>query len=266
MKIATSWGRSMIAAPLPSPRRLSVLRNGSALWASLMLILLGGCASVPQLKPIGKGEPVAMFVVNGLQNEGLVSIRNQALGNDTLVGAGTGAVIGGLYGLTCGPWVVFCIPLGMGIGAIYGTVAGAAVGVTGALPEDKAALVRERLSRAQQSHDLLDELRRSVTDRARKHWNLTADPSATVVTVELQDLSLTSTRDEQVGLIVRVLVTVRPSGSLPHTAPKQKTYEYVGAFSSLAVWLDEGSDLLDTSLSSATQQIATQIVSELALN
>jgi hypothetical protein len=230
------------------------------------LTLLGGCATAPQLTPIAKGEPVAMVVVRVPQKEGVVSIRNQALGNDLVVGAGSGAVIGGLYGLTCGPLVPFCVPFGMGIGAIYGTVAGAAVGVTGALPEDKAALVRDRLTRAQQSHDLLDELRRGVTDRARKHWDLSSDPSATVVTVELQAVSLTSTRDEQVGLIVRVLVTVRPGGSPPHTAPKQKTYEYVGAFSSLAVWLDEGSDLLDTSLSSATQQIATQIVSELALN
>jgi hypothetical protein len=87
-----------------------------------------------------------------------------------------------------------------------------------------------------------------------------------VATAELQDVSLTSNRDEQVGLIVRVLVTVRPAGSPPQTAPKQRTYKYAGAFSSLAVWLNEGSDLLDTSLTSATQQIATQVVSGLALN
>jgi hypothetical protein len=118
-------------ASLPNPRRRPVLWEKRALGAAVALILLGGCASPPQLTPIGKGKPVVMFVVSGPQNEGLVNIRHQTLGNDTLVGTGSGAVIGGLYGLTCGPWVLFCVPFGMGIGALYGTVAGAAVGATG---------------------------------------------------------------------------------------------------------------------------------------
>lgn len=264
MKIAKLWGPSVIATSLPSPRRRTLLWSGRAPWAAIALSLLGGCAAAPQRTPIGKGAPVAMVVVKSPQTKGLVDIRNQSLGNDTAVGTGSGAMVGGLWGLTCGPFVVFCIPLGMGMGAIYGTVAGAAVGVTGALPGVKAAQLRDRLDRAQQSHDLLDELRRNVTDSARKHWNLGSDPSATVVTIELQDMSVTSTRDERVSLTVRVLVSVQPSGSPPQTAPTQKLYEYVGAFSNLAVWLDEGSDFLDATLSSATRQIATQIVAELA--
>ena len=266
MKISKAWRMSLIAASLPSPCRRTVLRNGRALWPAVALTLLGGCATAPQLAPIGKGEPVAMFVVRGPQNEGLVKIHNLSQVDNARVGAGAGAVIGGLFGVSCGPWVTICMPAFASIGAAYGGLAGAAVGVTGALTEDQAARVRDRLTRAQQSHDLLDELRTSVTDRARKHWDLVSDPSATVVTVELQDVSLTSTRDERVGLTVRVVVSVRPSGSPPETAQKQKHYEHVGALSSLAVWLDEGSDLLDTSLSSATQKLATQIVSDLALN
>lgn len=266
MKIAKSWGLSVIATSLPGLRRRTLLWSGRAPWAAVALSLLGGCATAPQLTPIGKGAAVAMVVVKSPQAEGPVDIRNQSLGNETAVGAGSGAAVGGLWGLTCGPLVVFCIPLGMGIGAIYGTVAGAAVGVTSALPNNKTAQLRDRLGRAQQSHDLLDELRRNVTDSARKHWNLGPDPSATVITVELQEMIVTSTRDERVSLTVRALVSARPSGSPPQTAPKQKLYEYVGAFSNLAVWLDEGSDLLDATLSSATRQIATQIVAELALN
>lgn len=254
------------AASLRSPCRRTLPWRGRAAWATLALSLLGGCATAPRLTPIGKGASIAMVVIKSPQAEGQVDIHNQALGNDTAVGAGSGAMVGGLYGLTCGPFVVLCIPLGMGVGAIYGTVAGAAVGATAALPADKAARVRDRLGRAQQSHDLLEELRRNVNDSARKHWNLSSDPSATVVTVELQDMRVTSTRDERVSLIVRVRVSVRPSGPPPQTATTQTHYEYVGAFSSLAVWLDEESNLLDATLSSAALQIATQIVAELASN
>jgi hypothetical protein len=258
--------RFLAVAGMPGRPRWMFRINRRTICATVWLGMLGGCSTPPQITPIRRDESVAIVVVRSPQGNGVIEISNQALGNDTAVGAGSGAVVGGLYGLTCGPLALFCVPLGALAGAIYGTVGGAAVGVTGALSEENAALVRDRLSRVQQSHDLLNELRKNVTDSARKRWNLSVDPSATVVTVELQDMRVTSTRGERVGLTVRVLVTVRPSGSPPQTAPKQMLYEYVGAFSSLAVWLDEGSDLLDTSLSSATQQIATQIVSELALN
>jgi hypothetical protein len=114
-----------------------------------------------------------------------------------------------------------------------------------------------------------------------------------VVSVELYDLQLISTRDERVALVMRVLVTVRPGDDLQPTTshpqpidpvgppsslkfgsnlalrtppPNQKLYEYSGPPSSIAAWLDEHSDFLVTSFSTASQQIAAQIVSELAAN
>ena len=38
---------------------------------------------------------------------------------------------------------------------------------------------------------------------------------------------------------------------------------YVSSMTALSVWLDERSDLLDTSLSTACQQIASQVVGEM---
>jgi hypothetical protein len=229
------------------------------------LCMLCGCATGPQFTPIRTGETVALVFVPSPPGDGVVRIHNQALGNDMSAGAGSGILVGGLWGLTCGPLAVLCVPLGAATGALTGTAAGAAAGVTGALSDEKAALLRDRLSRVRASHDLLDELRTNVTDRARGHWNLTADASKFIVTVELQDLLLTSTRDERIGLIVRVRVNVQPSAARQPVTPKQTLYEYVGPLSSLAVWLDERSDFLDTSLRSASQQIAAQFVSELAV-
>ena len=231
--------------------------------AVLVFSLLGGCASTQRLAPIAEGAAVDIVVARAPQTSPAVDIRNQALGKDTSTGASVGALTGALWGLSCGPLVILCAPLGFALGGLTGTVAGAGVGVTGALSDEKTAQLRDRLARAQASHDMLDELRSNINDRARRHWTLGPDPAASIVTVELQDLMLTSTRDEQIGFIVRVRVKTRPGGA--GAASTEKLYEYVGPASSLAVWLQDGSDFVDTTFSSAVQQIATQIVSELSL-
>ncbi|WP_372528904.1 hypothetical protein [Piscinibacter sp.] len=241
---------------------MNVRGAGATLW----LCILSSCATSPQITPIRSGESVAIVVAMSPQADGVIKIRNQALGKDMSTGAGSGMVVGGLWGLVCGPFAPLCVPIGAAAGAATGTAAGAVVGVTGALSEEKATLLRDRLGRLRQSHDLLDELRSNVVDRAHKHWTVISDPSGSLLTVELYDMQLTSTRDERISFSLRVLVTVQTNGAQHQSAPTQKLYEYVGPFSNLAVWMDERSDFLDTSLSSASQQIAAQIVSELALN
>ena len=206
------------------------------------------------------------MVVESPQAGEVIDIRNQAFASDLSVGAGSGAIAGGLWGLSCGPWAPLCIPLGAALGAMSGGVAGAAVGVTGALSAENSARLRERLIRVQASHDLRQELRKSLADRAGKRWSLDSERPAFTVTVELQDLSLTSTRDDRIGLVMRARVSVRPRDANEKTPVDRKEYDHVGPLSPLAVWLDDQNDFLDTSLSNATAQFAAQIVSELALN
>jgi len=116
------------------------------------------------------------------------------------------------------------------------------------------------------SHDKPAELKTNITDRAGKYWDLNSPNPQHMVKVAVQDLILASTHDDQVRSILRVQVSVSKSGDNAAKTPKQKTYGYAGPYASLAVWLDEGSDFADTSLSSAIQQISTQIVSDLAVN
>ena len=230
------------------------------------LCLLYGCATPPQITPIRAGEPLAIVVVGRSPADGTIKIRNQALGDGITAGSSSGAIAGGLLGLGCGPLAIVCVPLAAMAGGATGLVAGAAVGVTGELSEEKSAQLRQRLRRLRESHDPLDELRDQITERARKHWRLTTDQTQALITIELQDLLLTSTRDERIGFVMRVMVTVRPSAAQQTQAPTQKLYEYVTPLSSLAIWLDERSDFLATSFSGAHQQIAAQIVAELATN
>ncbi len=223
--------------------------------SGLALASLIGCAGPPTLAPIARGEAVAITVVRSPQSDAPVRVRNEALGKDAATGAGSGALVGGLWGLGCGPFAVLCVPLGAAAGLVTGITAGAVVGVSGALADDKVEQVRDRLARQQQSRPLAAELQRAIDARAQRHWQLDASPMATAVTVELQAIELTSTRDERVRATVRVTVTARPA---------TRVYEYLGPYGSLAVWLDEGNDFIETTLAGAGQQLAAQIVADLA--
>lgn len=232
-------------------------------FATLLVGALVGCATTPQIAPVPRGESVSIVVVTGPKATGEISIRNQALGQNATAGGGSGVVVGALYGLTCGPLAVLCVPLGAVVGAVTGSAAGAAIGLTGALSEDNATKVRARLIRVQQTHDVIDELGRDVTQRAGLQWNLKSAAPGYLMSVELQDIRLTSTRDERISFVVSALVRVRPAGIKQQAGTNEKVFEYVGPFVSLAEWLDEGSDVLVGNLSVASRQLALQIVSEL---
>jgi hypothetical protein len=247
--------------------------NKQTISAILSLNLLFGCATT-QIKPIPRGEAVEIVFAKSPQAGGDIDIKNKEIGSNSATGAGTGAaggaVVGALWGLGCGPLAFFCSPvlaLAVGVtGAAAGAGVGAGVGVTGALSSEKAAQLRARMMRVEQSHSLLAELQKNVNDRAQRCWKLGTDQSAALVTIELQDLLLSSTRDEQINCTVRVLVSVQRDVAKNSTTAEQKTYEYVAPSSSLSIWLDESSDFIDTVLTSASQQIAAQIVADLSMN
>ncbi len=153
------------------------------------------------------------------------------------------------------------------MGASAGVAVGATVGLAEMLPKDKVAQLDERLKRLQQSVDPLLELRTEVLDKAGKHWELTDDTSGRVVTLEVQNLYLTADRNENIALVMQVLVSQRSRGTGSTVKPvTPKRFAVITQGSSLAAWLDERSDLPETQLRSACQQMATQVVSELAFN
>lgn len=240
--------------------------------ATLVLILLVGCAT-PQLTPIPRGEPISIVYTASHKADGVSDISNDDLAGDAKVGAGTGATGGAVAGVLiatgCGPFFPICAPVLGAAGAVVGTATGAGVGagvsIAGELSNEKAAQLRDRVARVQQSHSLQAELQKNVTDRAQKYWKLGSDQSAARVTVALQDLLLASKRDDQINCTIRVLVSVQRSVAKDSKATEQKMYQYAAPTSSLSIWLDESNDFVDTVLTSGTQQIATQIVSDLAM-
>lgn len=231
----------------------------SLLW----LGLIGGCATTGWPEPIRPGETVAIVVVNEPRTGDEVGIRNQALRDGASAGAGSGMLVGGLSGLSCGPVAVLCVPLGLMLGGVTGTAAGALVGATGTLPQDKAEQVRARLGQVWISHDLRAELERNINQRARPQWSLDSDQPTKRVTVTLKDIELSSTRDERIGFTVRVVVAMMPPADARRPAMTERRYEYVVQSTTLADWLDERSEFIDSGLSLASRQIALQIVADL---
>ena len=233
---------------------------------TLCVSLLVGCASKQQLPPIRNGEPITLTVVAGTPRDGQAAVRDTTIGENVRTGAGAGAVAGALWATSCGPWFVLCAPLGALMVSGMGMAAGAAVGAATSLPQDTVNRLHDRLTQLRQAHDPVEDLRVNLSDRARKHWPLSAEAQYTSVNIELQNVFLTSTREQRVSLMMQVLVTTRAPGAAADVAPAQKSYEYVGPHSSLAVWLDDQNDFAKSSLRGAVQQIALQIVADLASN
>jgi hypothetical protein len=145
--------------------------------------------------------------------------------------------------------------------------AGATVGLAESLPKEKVVQLDDRLKRLQQSVDPVLELRTNVIDVAGKHWELTDDTSKRVVTLEVQNLYLTADRNENITLVMQVLVSQRTgeSGTSAKPATPQR-FSVVTQGNSLTAWLDERSDLPEAQLRTACQQMATQVISQLAFN
>ena len=113
---------------------------------------------------IQNAESVPILVTRQQHSNGPIIIRNEAIGTGIAAGVDTGVVAGGLWGRVCGPFAPLCMPLG----AVTGTAARTAVGVTGALSDEKAARLRARMLRIQAAHPLDDGLERRDNDRAVK--------------------------------------------------------------------------------------------------
>jgi hypothetical protein len=230
----------------------------------LIPILLAACATAPSLKAIPAGGSVSIFVVANQKYPGVVDVHNTAISNGVNVGIGSGTLAGGMWGLSCGPWAPLCVPLGAVGGMVAGGIAGLAVGATGTLSQEKVDRVKVRLVNIEQNHPLQVELRRQLEERAQKYWTLKPESSAPLVMVELQEMKVDATRDEQLRLVFRISVSQRETTTGRELVKYQKSYEHATPYSPMAAWLDEKNDLLDTNFNNAMQQLADQVIMDLA--
>jgi hypothetical protein len=174
---------------------------------------------------------------------------------------------GAALSIMCGPLALACIPFFTATGAMWGSAAGAITSTGGNLSTEQATQLRDRMLRLNQSHDKLAELATNINDRAGRYWDLNSTEPQTTVRVEVQNLILASTHDNQVRAILQVSVTVKKKSDKPlrqEEVSVVKDYEYASPYASLDLWLDDENDFADASISITIRQISNQIVSDLA--
>lgn len=243
-------------------------------WRTVSWVLLPflacGC-STTRLASIKPEVPVAIVVTMGphAESTGILAVRNAAIGDDAVAGAKAGAWTGALLGLgSCGlagPFVLFCVPVGVVMFGSVGGVAGAAAGVVESLPQKKASLLEARVARYRESHSLPDEIRKAIVEGAQRRWQVTSDANR-VIHVELEDAVLRATRQEGIALVMRIQVSVHDRTSSRDDNSVRKRFEFAGPKANLASWLDDQGDFIETSVRIACEHIAAQVVSELAAN
>lgn len=253
-----------VQVELPSSHRSNREPMITRLLIWFVIAALMSACTTPRLVALRHGDPVSIIVAVSPDATDIVGIRNKTIGQDSRTGAGVGAGMGALIGLSCGPWILLCMPvaaLALGGG---GAIVGAGVGVAESLPKEKVAQLESRLIRLRQPPILRDALQGTVDEQAKKYWPRGSGSSPTMIRIDLQEVFLNSMRDERIVLVVRVRVSI-DGGSLRHRGDlTQKYFEYVGQTSTLAMWLDAGNDFAEKSFGNAWQHLATEIVSELA--
>jgi hypothetical protein len=231
----------------------------------LPFALLWACAA-PQIRPIARGGAMSIRMVELPQKHGDINLHNTNLDKGASTGAGVGMAAGVAWGLACGPFAPFCLPLTIGAAGAVGTATGAAVGATIAISPEKVARLSERMTRLRQDHPVTTELERNLNERAQQYWVLNSSQPKTVLHVEVQPLRLSSTHDEQLNFALHVNVWAQQDLPANDARTRTRPYQYVSPFASLAVWLDEGNDFLASSLTTASQQIANQVIADLAVD
>ena len=244
--------------------RIHVARSivGSGLVA--VVVLLGGCTVQQLVAPVPRSDSIRFTVAEAPRGNSPMPIHNAAIGDNAAVGGGSGLVAGGLAGLGCGPLAVLCVPLGATVGMITGGAAGAVVGSTARLTPEKAGLLRDRMIRLLQDHPVSDDLRRNLVERAGRYWDVTPDHAAVDVNVQVQTLELTSTRDGRLRLSLLARVTIQRQAATKQARSIMKTYRYDSPYAVLSAWTDTDSDFVETSLASASQQMAAQLIADLS--
>ncbi|MFN0185433.1 MAG: hypothetical protein ACKVQR_16600 [Aquabacterium sp.] len=226
-----------------------------------LLALIVGCSSSPRLDTLSAGQDVAVIAARPAGADARARIRNVAVGMDAGIGGGAGMVAGGLAGAGCGPLAFLCIPAGVLAGAVAGAGLGAVVGLAAGLSAEQEALLQARLALAQQRADPPEHLRRQVAQRLNQDGHPGPQPAAVTVTVQWGELHFVLGHGERLGMVASVPVTVQRHAS---AASQTRTFVYSGPMVGLPIWLDDRSDFLEASLSTAVQQIAAQIAAELA--
>ncbi len=225
----------------------------------ICVVLVTSCTSLPRLNVIDAGERVSIVLAADSNELAEQMISNQTIGVDAGTGATGGAGAGALYGLSCGPWLWFCVPIGALVGAAYGGAAGIVVGVVESLSKDKVDQLNAQLSNHLRSHDPREALRNSLINNVESQWTVMAEHQNTELSLQLDALELRSYRREQVRLALAVSVTIRYLDLQGHPKQNNRSFQYEGSTAYVQSWLENRDQFIQKQFDAAYLTLAEEI-------
>ncbi|MDA0788595.1 MAG: hypothetical protein O2780_03950 [Proteobacteria bacterium] len=231
-------------------------------------LLLSGCAS--QYAPLKRVTPGASIQVEVYTSgEYARVLGDEKVGKGALKGSGRGALAGAgagaVAGLTCGPLLVFCVPLGMmagaGTGAIVGGVAGGVHGAVTSLPKEKAQQFNVMLTEHMSPEVMTVKLKSALLDAATPEWAVTSEPGSERVVVVLHGLGFGQHSGDRLSLRLLASMEMMYSQGAQRTRPY--SFQYNGPTVQLNQLLTEDGGELAAALDLASSELARQMTDAL---
>ena len=227
------------------------------MWLCIAFTVLGGCSTQPRVNVISAGDSVA---ITAAADGASFDIRNRSVGQGAKSGAEAGGATGAAVALSCGPFWWICLPLFAGGGAVVGAGTGAVIGGTQGVSGDQAAQVTARIVQHVQQNDPQQALVASIVHRAEAHWRIVPPPAERELVVHLDAIRLHKKIDGPVVLVLRATAGyyfVDPNGKQKYLA---RTFEYKGPETYIDSWVGSNDEFLMQRFNDAYQTMADTIV------
>jgi len=195
-----------------------------------------------------------------------------ALGNSSSVagagaGAGAGALAGAGTAMTCGPYVIFCFPILMSLGALVGAVGGglADAGVdTLKKPSQEQLLVLEKLfGDVAEQRTLHLEVRDALVRQIPP--NRLADTSLAEGLLQLSffDIRFTQTSTGKYTLTLKYLMIAQWNRNTRHLSNGRRLYRHTTRALSLKEWVGNDGEILNQSFDDCVDGLVEQMVQDI---
>ncbi len=227
-------------------------------------LLLSGCSShYAPLERVAPGDAIEVAVYTS--GEYAQVLGNEKVGKGALKGTGRGAIAGAgagaVAGLTCGPLLVFCVPLGAIAGAGVGGVAGGVHGAVTSLPEDQARQFNVMLNRHMSPEVMTVKLRDAFLDAATPDWTITDGAGSNRVVLVIHGLGFGQHSGDRLSLRVVATMEVIYREATERTRPY--SFDYNGPKVPLNQLLTEDGVELAKALNVASGELARQMTDAL---
>jgi hypothetical protein len=227
-------------------------------------------AVAPVIPPMPEFESV-VIVSKGPTDE-LKARFGAALGNSSSVagagaGAGAGALAGAGTAMTCGPYVIFCFPILMSLGALVGAVGGgladAGVDTLKKSSQEQLLVLEKLFGDVAEQRTLHLEVRDALVRQIPP--DRLADTSLAEGQLQLSffDIRFTQTSTGKYTLTLKYLMIAQWNHSNRHLSNGRRLYRYKTRALSLQKWVENDGEILNQAFNDCVNGLVEQMVEDI---